>query len=94
MITIFILALHHNGIPFDFQFLRIRDNRNAQVLGNLRANLCGIAIDCLTAGDDQIIVQVAQCACDGLGGSPGICAAQHTIRHQDRFVRAHGQRFT
>ena len=64
------------------------------MLGNLRTNLSGIAVDCLTSGDDQIIVQVADRACDGLGGSPGICAAQHSVGHQDAVVSAHSQSLT
>ena len=36
------------------------------MLRNLRTNLCGIAVDCLTSGNDQIILQITQCTCNCL----------------------------
>ena len=64
-----------------------------KVLGDLRANLCGITIDSLTAGDDQIVIQISECSCDGLGGSPGICAAENTVSNQNTLVCAHCEGF-
>ena len=60
-----------------------------KVLGDFRSNLSRIAIDCLTAGDDEIIVEVAESACDGYGSSPGICAAESAVSNKDTLVGAH-----
>ena len=60
------------------------------MLRNLRTNLRSIAVDSLTAGDDQVILQITDGACDGGGCSPSVRAAQHTVCHQNALIRAHG----
>ena len=64
------------------------------MLGNLRSNLCGIAIDSLTACNNQVIIQIADSACDCLGGSPCISATQNSVGYQDSVVSAHSHSFT
>ena len=68
MISVIELTLYDNIFAFDFDILCIRNNRDSQMLGNLRSNLCGIAIDSLTACNNQVIIQIADSACDCLGG--------------------------
>ena len=81
MVTILILALNNNGITINLNLLSIADDGKTKVLGNLRTNLGGIAIDGLTTGEDDIIVQIAKGSCQGGRSRPGISAAQTAIRH-------------
>ena len=64
------------------------------MLSDLRSNLCGIAVDCLTSCDDEIVVNVSQCSCDSCGGSPCICAAEYSVGYKDALVCAHSDCLT
>ena len=59
------------------------------MLGNLRANLCGIAVDSLAASDDQIIFQVTDRSGQCLGGSPGIRTAEYSVSYENTIICAH-----
>ena len=59
MISVIILTFYDHRIAVDLDLLRIADYRDPKMLGDLRSNLCGISIDRLTAGDDQIVIQVS-----------------------------------
>ena len=59
MISVLILTLNNYAVAFNLDILRVRDDRNVKMLGNLRAYLSGIAVDRLTAGDDQIVLQIS-----------------------------------
>ena len=60
---------------------------------NLRTDLCGITIDSLTAGDDQIIFHILERTCNRAGSRPGIGTAKYTVRDQQCIIRTHCQRF-
>ena len=94
MISVVILALYDYLVAFDLDILGIGDHRDLQMLRDLGANLRGIAVDSLTACDNQVILQIADGACNGGGGSPGIRAAQHPVCHQNALVRTHGNGLT
>ena len=97
MISVIILTLNNDVLLFPVHFtdlLCIADYRNMKVLGKLRTNLCGITIDSLTAGDDQVIIKASYSACQSLGGSPGICTAEYTVGNQNAIVCAHSKSFT
>ena len=64
MISVVKLALNNNAVAVNLNILRIGDNRNSEMLCNLRANLSGIAVYCLAACDDNIIIYIAKCACN------------------------------
>ena len=91
MISVVILTLYDHAVAFDLDILCIADNRDIQMFGDLRANLRGIAIDRLTACDDQIVFQIADRACQCLAGSPCIRAAEYSVCHKDSLVCAHCQ---
>ena len=61
------------------------------MFGNLRTHLCGITVDGLTAGDDQIPFQLAGHRSDLTRGSQGIGTAEFAVGQQDGFVGAHGE---
>ena len=87
------LALDHYAAVLQRQLLGIADLGHAQLLGNLRAYLCGVAVDGLTAGDDQIEPDLLQRRGDDGGGGIGVGAAELTGGQQIGLIRAHGQRF-
>ena len=86
MVTVIILTLNDYAVSIYLDLLCIRDNWKSKMLSDLRTNLCSITIDSLTSCDDQIILQVAECSCKGLGGCPGISTAEYAVnkygRHQ------------
>ena len=92
MISVLILALYNYAVALDLDVLRIRNDRNVKMLGDLRANLCSITIDCLTAGNDQIILQISDRARKCGGGCPCVSAAEHSVGHEHALVRAHSHR--
>ena len=94
MISVIILSLNDHLVSLNLNVLCIRDYGKSQMLSDLRTNLCGITIDCLTTGNDQIIVKVSQCTCNGSGSSPGISTAQYSVGNQNCFVSTHSQRLT
>ena len=63
------------------------------MLRDLRAYLCGISVNRLTSGNDQVIIQIADSRRDRLRGCPGICPSQYTVCNQNSLIRAHCQRF-
>ena len=91
MISIIILTLNRDGLLrfINRNLLCVGNQRQVQVLGNLRANLCGIAIDSLTSGKDQIVIKVSESARDRLGCCPGVRAAENSVCYEDAVVRAH-----
>ena len=94
MISVIILSLYDNAVSLYLQLLGIGNYRDSKVLGKLRAYLCGISVDCLTACDDQIVVQVSDSSCQCLGSCPCICSAQYSVCYKDRIVCAHCQCLT
>ncbi len=64
------------------------------MLCNLRANLCGIAVDCLAACNYQIIVNISKCSCNRRRRSPCVSTAQYSVSHKDCFVCTHSHCFT
>ena len=91
MISVLILTLYDHIVAVDLNILRVGNHRKVKMLCNLRSHLCGIAVDCLTPRDNQIILKVADRACDRGGRRPCIRTAQHPVRHKDSPVRAHRQ---
>ena len=75
MVSVLVLTLNNYIVTIDLDILRVGNYRKSQVFCDLRSYLCGITIDCLTAGDDQIVIQIAECTCDCGGGSPCISSA-------------------
>ena len=65
MISVIILSLNDNLVSFNLEILCIGDDRKLEVLSDLGTNLCGIAVDCLTSGDDKIILKISDRTCDG-----------------------------
>ena len=94
MISVLILTFNNYAVAFNFDILRVRNNRNVKMLGNLRANLRCIAVDRLTAGNDEIILQISDRACKRSGGCPCIGAAQNPVCHKNALVRAHSHSLT
>ena len=94
MISVFVLTFNNYAVAFNLDILRIRNNGNIEVFGNLRTYLCGISIDRLTACDNQIILQISECAGNCCGSSPCISAAKHSVRYKDTLVGTHCHRFT
>ena len=86
MIAILILALNNNTVAFDLEILGIADVGQSQMLGDLRADLSRIAIDSLTAGDDEIVFQVLDCGGDRRGRGPRIGAAERAVGDKNRLV--------
>ena len=66
MISVVKLTLNDHAVTLDLDLLRIGNNRDSQMLGNLRSNLSGISVNRLTARDDQVIFQIADCPCQCL----------------------------
>ena len=68
-----------------------------QLFSDLGADLCGIAIDCLTAAEDDILRAnadlVDSCSKD-LAGCEGIGTAELTAGDQNSLVRTAGQQLT
>ena len=91
MISVIIHSLNDDILAVDLNALRIGDDREIEVLGDLRTDLRGITVDGLTAGDDQIVVQIPDRARDRGGRRPGVGAAEHSVGDQDGMVSAHGQ---
>ena len=94
MIPVIILTLNDHTVSLYLKLLCIGDYRKAKVLGNLRADLCSITVDCLASCDDQIIFQIADCTCKGLGCSPGISTAENSVCHKDALISSHSDGLT
>ena len=65
-----------------------------QLLGDLGTNLGGIAIDCLTAAEDDVLgadADLVDGSSQDLAGGEGIGTAELTARNQDGTVSAAGQ---
>ena len=75
MVSVLVLTLNNDIFSIDLDVLCVGNNRKSQMLCDLRSYLSGITIDRLTSGDDQIVIQIAECACDCGGGSPCISSA-------------------
>ena len=91
MITVVILTLYGN-LLCSFVNLDIHSvgyYGQTKVLSDLGTNLSGITVDSLTTGDDQVVLKIADSACDGGGSSPGISTAQSSVGNQDCLVSAH-----
>ena len=73
------------------EVFHVGDLRQVEVLGDLGTHLGGVAVDGLTAGDDEVEVHGAEGTGDGAGGGEGIGAAELTVGEQDGAVDAHGE---
>ena len=94
MISVIILSLNDNLVAFNLKILCIGDDRKLEMLSNLRSNLCGITIDCLTSGNDKIIFKISDSTCDGGGGCPCISTAEDSVSYENCFVSAHCKSFS
>ena len=68
-----------------------------QLLSDLRADLCGIAINCLTAAEHNILgtdADLVDGSSQDLAGCKGIGTAELTAGNQNSLVRAAGQQLT
>ena len=68
-----------------------------QLLCDLRANLSGIAIDCLTAAEDNVLganADLIDSSSQDLAGCKGIRTAELTAGNQNSLVSAAGQQLT
>ena len=78
VISVVVLTLNNDvllSLVNLYDLLSVGNYRDLKMLGDLRTYLSGIAIDRLTAGDDQIIIKISQCTCDSLGCCPCISTA-------------------
>ena len=94
MISVIILSLNDNLVSFNLEILCIGDDRKLEVLSDLGTNLCGISVDCLTSGDDEIILKISDSTCDGGGGCPGISTAEYTVCYENCLVSTHCKSFS
>ena len=68
-----------------------------QLLSDLRADLCGIAIDCLTAAEHDVLgadTDLVDRSSEDLAGCEGIGTAELAAGHQNSLVSAAGQQLT
>ena len=72
--------------------LRIADVRDIQVLGNLRTDLSRVAVDGLTARDDQIIGQLLDAGSNRGGSGQRIGTAERSVGDQNGFIGTHSKR--
>ena len=94
MISVIILSLNNNLVSLYFQILCIGDHRDSEMLSDLGTNLSGISVDCLTSGDDEVILKISDSACDGGGGCPCISTAENSVSYKDCLVSAHCKCFS
>ena len=87
MISVFVLSFYNHAVAVDFQFFRIGNNRKVEMLCNLRANLCCIAVDSLTACDNQVIADFLQSSSQNAGCSVCIGAAEFSCGNQNSLPR-------
>ena len=96
-IAVFQHTLDGQGIAVLLDFAGIGHLRQVQLLGDLGANLSGITIDGLTAGQNDVVcihpVGVDRGG-DDLGGGVGIGAAELTGGDQHTLVHAHSHQLT
>ena len=93
MITIVILSLNDEAVALNLDALCVRDADETEMLSYLRTNLSRIAIDSLTACDDQIVLEILNCCCNCRRCRPCISAAKRTAGEQNSFVSAHSESF-
>ena len=89
MISVIVLTLYNDRVAVNFNILCIRDNRNVQMLRNLRANLRCIPVNRLAACNNQVIVNISEGARDCRRCRPCICSAKYAVCHKNSLVRAH-----
>ena len=90
-------ALDGQGVAVLGDLTGIGDLGQMQLLSDLGAHLCGIAVDGLTASQDDVILVDAvgvDGSGDDLGSSVGIGTAELTSGHQNALVHAHGHQLT
>ena len=90
-------ALDGQGIAVLGDLASVGHLGQVQLLGDLGANLSGIAVDGLTAGQDDVVLLHAvgvDTGGDDLGGGVGVGAAELTGGDQDALVHAHGHQLT
>ena len=93
-IAILMLAVHFERVASDFDFRRIGDLRNPQVLGNAGSHLGSVAVNCLLAAENQIHrSHFFDRRGQRIGRRQSIRAAKSSVADQHRFVRTHGQTF-
>ena len=93
MVTVVIVAFNHDAVAIHIQAGSVGNVGDAQVLSHFRANLRSIAIDSLTAADDQIVIDLGDGTGNGRRSCPSISATERTVRNQVRIIGAHGQSF-
>ena len=90
-------ALHGQGVAVLLDLAGIGDLGQMQLFSDLGTNLSGIAVDGLTASQDDI-VSLDTVGVDGggddLGGGVGVGTAELAGGHQYAFVHAHGHQLT
>ena len=88
------LTADNDAVAFELQVLGVADMGQAQMLGNLRSDLRRIAVNGLTACDNQVIGQLLNGRRKRGRGCPGVSPAERAVRDEDSVVSPHGQRLT
>ena len=73
------------------EVFHVGDLRQVEVLGNRGTHLGGVAVDGLTAGDDEVDIHGAQGAGEGAAGGQRIGTAELAVGEQDGAVDTHGE---
>src|SRR5450759_1273044 len=67
--------------------LGVGDLRDAELLGRLRADLGGVAVDGLAAAQDEVeLTELLDSALEDVGGGEGVRTGELAVRQQDDFV--------
>ena len=91
------MRLTVHGGAVDLDVCCVGNLRDVQLLSDLRAYLSGIAVDCLTAAEYDVIslnTDVLDRSCEDLRGCEGIGTAELTAGNQNAFVSAHSDQLT
>ncbi len=66
----------------------ISDLRDVQTLSGLRSDLCGVTVDRLTSGDDQVIADLLQRTGQRRAGCASVGTAELAVRDQHALIHA------
>ena len=89
--TVLKLALDHQAVPLHLELLGVAHLGDVQLLGNLGAHLGGVAVNGLTASDNQVEADFPQGGGDDGGGGIGVGTAELPCGEEIGLVHTHGQ---
>jgi len=95
LIAVFGLFAESEGLlPVEFEGFQIRYLRYVEMFGYLRTDLSRVAVDCLPAGNDKVVVHSTQSTCQRTRRSQRVGTAQLAVGEQYGSVYTHSHSLT